>query len=399
MAFPSRPVIETTPRRTETGRARKPILPKAGLTSRNGPRNETLNGIKMRIVFRPDGPGMAHGLREAEMKTLLPYAAIVLLALVCGCRANVSHELLERELLAQENQIYQLQDLVDEYESRLESCHRENESLLAELGRSRTSGKRGAAPRNGDKTEEMLPPVIEQGSEGSAMPLISPPDPKVPEGEHMAKKGKSAKGGLLGGAKVRSTSTARGPIDLVVTQITLNRKLTGGHNVDGHPGDEGVMVVVEPLNAAGDLVEVPGEISIVLLDPTIEGEAARIARWDFSSKDAAGYLKRTAMGDGLHFDLRWPHSAPVHRVLNLYVRYTTADGRRLQVEKQIEVDPPGGADTPKERFTETAPTEATAADDTTASPDRPKTIRSVRDDAGRPNSSTGLRGPGWAPYR
>src|SRR5690349_6296191 len=116
---------------------------------------------------------MAHGLREDEMKTLLPYAA-VLVAIACGCRGSVSHELLERELLAQENQIYQLQDLVDEYESRLESCHRENESLLAELGRSRASGKRGAASRAQDKTDEMLPPVVDPGSEGSALPLGSP---------------------------------------------------------------------------------------------------------------------------------------------------------------------------------------------------------------------------------
>jgi hypothetical protein len=175
--------------------------------------------------------------------------------------------------------------------------------------------------------------------------------------------------------------------------------LTGGHNVDGHAGDEGVMVVVEPLNAAGDLIEVPGEISIVVLDPAIEGEAARVARWDFNSKEAAGYLKRTPMGDGLHFDLRWPHSPPVHRVLNLHVRYTTADGRRLQAEKQIEVDPPGGEDKPKERFTDSAPIETSTADPKTAARDRPKTIHSVPDDAAGTGSSTGRNGSRWAPYR
>jgi len=161
------------------------------------------------------------------MNTPLRYATAVLLAIACGgCRGSVSHELLERELLAQENQIYQLQDLVDEYESRLESCHRENESLLAELGRSRTSGKRGAARKAEDGTEEMMPPVVEPGSEGSSLPngapLISPPDPKIPEGEHMAKKGKSPrKGGLPGGAKVRATSTAREPIDRFFDRVMV----------------------------------------------------------------------------------------------------------------------------------------------------------------------------------
>ena len=346
------------------------------------------------------------------MNTLLRCAPALFLALLCGCRASVSHELLERELLAQENQIYQLQDMVDEYESRLDSCQRENESLLAELGRSRTSGQRPA----GRATEELSPPVVEPGKEEAGLPhdglpLISPPDPNVPEGDHMAKNAKNVgKKGLPGGAKLHKASDRHGPIDEVVMQITLNRKLTGGHNVDGHPGDEGIMVVVEPLNAAGDLVEMPGEVSIVVLDPAIEGEAARIARWDFSAKEAAGYLQRTPMGDGLHFDLRWPHSPPVHRVLNLYVRYTTADGRRLQVEKQIEVDPPGDSDKSQDRWTKTPdPAVAEAAGGPRQGLPRAQatTIRSVPDDAKEvgddarrdsKSSSTG-RGARWAPYR
>ena len=337
------------------------------------------------------------------MTTSLRYAIVASVAMVCGCRANVSHELLERELLAQENQIYQLQDLADDYESRLASCHRENEALLAEMGRSRRPG----SPPAGRATEEMVPPVVDPGSEESAVPfngapLISPPDPHVPEGEHMAKTAKAGtKSRLPGGAKVRAASTAKEPIDPVVTQITLNRKLTGGHNTDGHPGDEGVLVVIEPLNAAGELVEVPGDVSIVLLDPAFNDDAARVARWDFNSKEAAAHIKRTPMGDGLHFDLPWPHSPPTHRVLNLYVRYTTADGRRLQVEKQIEVDPPAGDDKPRDRLTDGK--DAAVADNHShdAQPDDGKVIHSVRDGTQPADGDTSAqrRGSRWAPFR
>lgn len=348
------------------------------------------------------------------MNTFLRCAAAACLALLCGCRSNVNRELLERELLAQENQIYQLQDQVDEYESRLDSCQRENDALLGELGRARTSGKRPAVRA----TDELSPPVVEPGT-GEAvlpydgLPLISPPDPKVPEGDHMAKDATAAgKKGRPGAARLHKASDRHGPIDQLVEQITLNRKLTGGHNVDGHPGDDGVMVVVEPLNAAGDLVEVPGEISIVVLDPAVEGEAARVARWDFNAQEAAGHLKRTPMGDGLHFDLRWPHSPPVHRVLNLYVRYTTADGRRLQVEKQIEVDPPGGGDKPKDRWTQTPEPAVADAGEQAPRQGLPRahatTVRSVpdgakdvgADDALRDDKSPSTgRGARWAPYR
>lgn len=335
------------------------------------------------------------------MNTSLQYATVACLAIVCGCRANVSHELMEREMLAQENEIYQLQDLADDYESRLSSCHRENEALLAELGRSRRPGSPPAAR----PAEEMTPPVVDPGSEESAVPfngapLISPPDPHVPEGEHMAKTAKTGKKSLLGGAKVRAASTAKEPIDPVVTQVTLNRKLTGGHNTDGHPGDEGVLVVIEPLNAAGELVEVPGEVSIVVLDPAFDDDAARVARWDFNSKEAAAHIKRTPMGDGLHFDLPWPHSPPVHRVLNLYVRYTTADGRRLQVEKQIEVEPPGADDKSHDRLTDGNAAAVADGHSHDAPQDDGKVIRSVRDNAAPSGGvSTERRGSRWAPYR
>jgi hypothetical protein len=345
------------------------------------------------------------------MNTLLRSLPAACLALVCGCRANVSHELLERELLAQENQIYQLQDMVDECGTRLESCQRENEALLAELGRRRT-GKTTTAGSATD-AEELSPPVVEPGVEGPALPydgppVISPPDPHVPEGEHVAKAASAGPKSRLA-ARGKARSAAEGPIDQVVVQITLNRKLTGGHNVDGHPGDEGVMVVVEPLNVAGDLIEVPGKVSIVVLDPAVEGEAARVARWDFDAKEAAEHLKRTPLGDGLHFDLRWPHSPPVHRVLNLYVRYTTADGRRLQVEKQIEVDPPGGEESHDRWTKDTVAPKLSEAGDGKASPPvtRATSVRSAPEEDQSDSTarregdapSAQKRGPEWAPYR
>lgn len=338
------------------------------------------------------------------MKSIFYCAALLLLAV--GCRTNPRQDLIEQEHRFLEDKIWQLKGLIDEYELQLDSCQRENESLLRELGELRTSGGRTRIER---RDEELVPPVVEEADAApyEGLPIISPPNPRVPEGEHV----------VTVPHRVGSHAPAE-PQDEVVAQITLNRKLTGGHNVDAKPGDEGVMVVVEPLNEAGDLIEVPGAVSIVVLDPALQGEAARVARWDFSSREAAKHLKRTPMGDGLHFDLRWPHSPPTHRLLSLYVRYTTADGRKLQVEKQIDVEPPGAEHT-GERWTRTPQPELTTDDagaETAGDHESPPraSARSVNpvpsddsqgaaaDEAARAKNSRGAArtsGPHWSPYR
>jgi hypothetical protein len=221
-------------------------------------------------------------------------AAVLLGIAAAGCRTNISQDLLEQELRMQEDKIYELQGLVDEYEARLDSCARENQSLLKETvenpsprseSRRKKAGDHGLALPEVEVPGGAVPPY-----EGP--PVISPPDPDVPEGEsapesepappyNMRLPNSSATPGdrsqlpefempadeeLPAGDKTASDDT--------VTQITLNRKLTGGHNADGQPGDDGLMVVVEPLDAKGDLLEIPGEVSVVVLDPAQEGEAA-----------------------------------------------------------------------------------------------------------------------------
>ncbi|HEX5444366.1 MAG TPA: hypothetical protein VFW87_11075 [Pirellulales bacterium] len=364
------------------------------------------------------------------MKPLFCCAAMLLLA--AGCRTNPRQELIEQEHRFLEDKIWQLSGLIDEYEQQLDSCQRENEALLRELGDLRSPNRRRPASRN----DKLAPPVVEDVEAGSfEPPVIAPPDPSIPEGIapgegdfEIVEADEPASGPTIGRADAGLANrrlSAHGqsePQDEVVTQITLNRKLTGGHNVDAKPGDEGVMVVVEPLNNAGELIEVPGAVSIVVLDPALEGEAARVARWDFSSREAAGHLKRTPLGDGLHFDLRWPHSPPTHRLLNLYVRYTTADGRRLQVEKQIDIEPPG-AEHSGERWTRT-PQPDLAADDASGetagehksaprararsvnvlpseSTDGAATDEAARRTPARNTSRGASRasGPHWSPYR
>ena len=138
------------------------------------------------------------------------------------------------------------------------------------------------------------------------------------------------------------------------TQLVINKRLTGGLDRDGHNGDEGLLVVFEPRDAAGHLVKWPGKVSVVAMDPTQEGEAARVARWDFSADEVTGHLLNTVFGRGLQFELPWPSAPPRSRELQLFVRFTTDDGQKLTADTKIEVRPPSDAP-PGDRQTKRAP--------------------------------------------
>jgi hypothetical protein len=127
--------------------------------------------------------------------------------------------------------------------------------------------------------------------------------------------------------------------DATVDRIVINPKLTGGLNADGKPGDEILSVAIDQRDASDAEVLAPGDVAIVVIDPAIPGKAARIARWDIEAEKLSQYVRRDGDGGALRFELPWP-KPPQHDDLQLYVRFTTYDGRRLQANVPIEVQPP-----------------------------------------------------------
>jgi hypothetical protein len=120
--------------------------------------------------------------------------------------------------------------------------------------------------------------------------------------------------------------------------LLVNRALSGGFDADGRPGDEGVIVVIEPRDRQDRYVAAPGDVALVLLDPALD---ARIARWDFSAAETARMFHDSTFGRGIQLEMTWPGEPPKNRDLHVFVRYTTADGRQLDVDQPIRVEPSG----------------------------------------------------------
>lgn len=325
-------------------------------------------------------------------------------ALAClaaaACRSDPNIPYLERDLRLQEDKIYQLKALREDDEATLDSCRRENATLrkrLAEAeespsgsGGARPAGDSQAAPRwsgpAGKPGPEVKPPAVNLGEPSTEVPDAFKPRSKTkpserlttPDSESEAPRAKPAaekpraevpadEASLSGPALLPGTANEEpaatpgtAPVfvpaktglspspnpakpaadNKQVQKIVLNRMLTGGYNTSGKSGHDGVMVVIEPHNAQGEVLTAPGDLSIVVVDPALGGAVSRVARWDFTANEVAARFRKTIVANGIQLEMPWPADPPQHEDLHVFVRYTTADGRKLEADKPIKVKPP-----------------------------------------------------------
>ncbi len=124
-----------------------------------------------------------------------------------------------------------------------------------------------------------------------------------------------------------------------VDHITIHPRLSGGHNTDRKPGDDGIQVIFAPRDARDQPLQVRGAISVALVDPE---QQARTARWEYSLDESQQFFKKSLLGgEAYHLDLRWPITVPANAEQELHVRFTTADGQRHDASNKIILQIPG----------------------------------------------------------
>jgi hypothetical protein len=294
---------------------------------------------------------------EFAMKTRCE--AIVLLAglsAVAGCagpevRAHIDS--VNSEYRQLEDYVYCLEDENAKLSRRLDHVQGNYERVLRGEEPLRPSPfRRGADESSGGTSDEQPPqievPGVSSGSSSSTNRStlqrldLGAPAVEIPEPGNAAPATDE-----LPTPAIPRTSTPRDPevlpvmpADTKITHLFLNPLQTGGVDFDRQPGDEGLTVVLEPRNAGDEYVPQAGAVSIVVVDPSRQDDSARIARWDFTLSATQQKLE-TAGGRGIQLEMPWPASPPTANQLKLFVRYETADGRRLQTDRDIYITPPG----------------------------------------------------------
>jgi len=266
---------------------------------------------------------------EAAMAGYRLGVFLLLTCILCaGCRRDphldVYIETLNAEKRILEDELYRLQ-----YEMKI----REERIERLESGSEPKKPSPGALPQPGARPNSPFKP--ENGSPSE--PMLE--GPKIESGE-------PAGPDILGRYEELPPPPRRRPVskpeppptDRKVTHLVVNKRLSGGHDFDASPGDDGLALVVEPRNADDRFVPTAGEVSVVVLDPGEEGEAARIARWDLSAEEVKRRMHSDDFyGRGIHLKLPWPDQPPAHSDLAVFVRFVNDEGKKIETRLDLNV--------------------------------------------------------------
>jgi hypothetical protein len=301
----------------------------------------------------------------------MPAWPFVAAALLAGCKSDLNQQLLERELRYQEDQIYQLQDELQEKCARLERMAGENTSLRRQLGVSATDPAvapraNPARPRPAAAAPDLVPPAIEvpdlpRSTAPPAGPLAPPAldgVPPLPERSELVPPGPAggatpalpvSDGEPLALPPAAAVDPAARPASVFVpsgdvrglsfdasaaaaTHLILNADRTACLDADGDGASEGLKVVCEPRDADERLVPAAGDVEIAVYE--LAGGGA-CAQWRVPAAEAAGAFRRTSRDRGLQFTLPWPAAPPAGDHVRVAVRLLPPGGSPLEADVTI----------------------------------------------------------------
>ncbi len=206
------------------------------------------------------------------------------------------------------------------------------------------------APRDRDSDfdlEELLPPTIDPGV---ATPPPLPPlslrvdgSPLAPEDNlemNLARidiPTQRVSAVLAAGGTADNPLDGAGdkPTDSRVIELAFHPALSRAIDMDGRPDPDGLYLVLQPKNELGQMVPTSAELLVFALDPSREGEQAKIGRWEFTAAEVQQKLQPIGSEQGIHLRLPWTGEAPAADRVIVFALYKFTNGRQVMGEKEI----------------------------------------------------------------
>jgi hypothetical protein len=305
-------------------------------------------------LLGPGFPSAAHAARCACL-------GVGLLLTLAGCHGGAQTDIVERELRWQEDQIYAMEDYLEQYQQLLCEYRAENAALKRQMARRQLALRRSDSTRD---RNESAPRRTRQRTHGDSIPLPNVPslDQTMPELK-TPPRNSGANQPVENGPNLEFRSVKRQP-KAAVRRTNLEEPDESSESItplaeptetaaleppgsirhvalqgdvlpdDGQSGPR-LLVDVAPLSASGRQAAFEGELSLMVLDAA--GKKQRgIARWDFSPDDLAQLIDQEA-SEPMQFPLQLPADTPTDRPIQLWVRLVPEGGEKVLTHVELDL--------------------------------------------------------------
>ena len=192
-------------------------------------------------------------------------------------------------------------------------------------------------PNPNSNNDSLLPPPIKSN--------LAPPVTSLPKTNDASS---IANGRIELPSSIQSASfvqtiinpSSAAPRDTKVIEIAFHPTLCRGQNIDSKEGDDGLYLVLQPRNASGETIDKPASVTIVAFDPNRPEEQSKIGRWTLTLEEVEAALEPIGISHGFHIPLSWQEAKPLGDVVQVFVRYEMADGRRLVNDRRVQLHIP-----------------------------------------------------------
>lgn len=120
-----------------------------------------------------------------------------------------------------------------------------------------------------------------------------------------------------------------------VQKITLG-KMTGGQDIDGCYGDDGLLVVVEPRDCEDQTLKAPGALHVMALEINSQGIKTPIGAWDVAPDQLRKSWKSGWISNGYAVTLPL-QGVPASEKVRVLARLVMPDGRAFEADKDVKI--------------------------------------------------------------
>ena len=114
---------------------------------------------------------------------------------------------------------------------------------------------------------------------------------------------------------------------------------TGGADLDGQAGDDGIKVFLRPIDANGDTIKAAGSVTVQLYDLGAPADKTLIGQYKWSVEEVAKAFSGGFLTYHFSFTCPWKTGPPKHDEITVrvaFIDYLT--GKTLSVQKVCKVD-------------------------------------------------------------